>query len=348
MYLRKTPLFLLVTLSVCFMAVSACSSATSGGASSKKGASQPAPTQGTTAATVDGQPITLAQVDDRVARQLYEARQQALDGLLNETLLEKEAKSQGISTDDLLKKEVASKVPEPAQAEIDQVWEANKARMPGKTKEQVAPDIVKWLKDQKSQQVQQSFMQGLRSKYKVQILLEPPRVNVAVDDDPSQGPADAPVTIVEFSDFQCPYCSRAESTVKQVLEKYKGKVRFVYRDFPLSFHPFAAKAAEAAQCANEQGKFWEFHDALYSDQTKLAVPDMEATATRLGLNADKFKSCIETGKYTAEVSKDMADATKAGVNSTPSFFINGIAVVGAQGPEAFNVVIDQELAKAGK
>jgi protein-disulfide isomerase len=136
--------------------------------------------------------------------------------------------------------------------------------------------------------------------------------------------------------------------VKQVLEKYKGKVKFVYRDFPLSFHPFAAKASEAAQCANDQGKFWEFHDALYADQSKLAVPDMEATAGRLGMNADKFKSCMDTGKYTAEVSKDVADATKAGVNSTPSFFINGVAVVGAQGPEAFNDIIDQELAKSLK
>jgi protein-disulfide isomerase len=297
---------------------------------------------------VDGQPITLADLDQRVAKQIYEARQQALGELLNQTLLEKEAKAQGLSTEALLQKEVTAKVAEPTPAEIDQVWEANKARLPGKTKEQVTPDIVKWLKDQKSQQVQQTYIQGLRSKYKVQVLLEPPRVTVAVDDDPSLGPKDAPVTIVEFSDFQCPFCSRAEATVKAVLEKYKGKVRFVYRDYPLSFHPFAAKASEAAQCANDQGKFWEFHDALYADQSKLAVADMQATAGRLGMDADKFKTCVDSGKYSAEVAKDIQDATKAGVSSTPSFFINGVSVVGAQGPEAFNDIIDQELAKAGK
>ena len=176
----------------------------------------------------------------------------------------------------------------------------------------------------------------------------PERIARELQSDPSLGPKDAPVTIVEFSDFQCPYCSRAESTVKAVLEKYKGKVRFVYRDYPLTFHPFAAKASEAAQCANDQGKFWEFHDALYADQTKLAVADMQATAGRLGMDAEKFKTCVESGKYAAEVAKDIQDATKAGVSSTPSFFINGVSVVGAQAPDAFNSIIDQELAKGGK
>ncbi len=343
---RKTTLLLMVSLLLCFLAASACSSATSGG--KKDSPPPPATAQGGNAATVDGQPISLAQLDARVAKQLYDARQQALGDMVNEALLEKEAKSQGITIEALTQKEVNAKIAEPTPAEIDQVWEANKARMPGKTKEQVAPDIVKWLKDQKAAQLQQTFIQSLRAKYKVQILLEPPRVVVAVDDDPFLGPADAPVTIVEFSDYQCPYCSRAEPVVKQVLEKYKGKVKFVYRDYPLSFHPFAAKASEASQCANDQGKFWEFHDALYADQSKLSVPDMEATAGRLGLNAEKFKSCLDSGKHAAEVKKDMDDATKAGVNSTPSFFINGVAVVGAQGPEAFSDIIDQELAKSLK
>ncbi len=342
---RLTPL-LSVFLLICFVAISACTSATSGG--SKKQEGTKASTSVGNAATVDGTPITLAELDQKVARQLYDARQQALDEMINQSLLEKEAKSQGVSVDDLLKKEVQAKIPEPTPAEVDQVWEANKARMAGRTKEQVTPDIVKWLKDQKVAQVQQTFMQGLRAKYKVNVLLEPPRVEVAIDDDPVKGPASAPITIVEFSDFQCPYCSRAEGTVKQVLEKYPGKIRFVYRDFPLGMHNQAAKASEAAQCANDQGKFWEFHDALYSDQSKLSVPDMQATAERLGMDGAKFKSCLETGKFTAEVNKDIKDATTAGVSSTPFFFINGIAVVGAQGVDTFSEVIDKELAKAGK
>jgi protein-disulfide isomerase len=327
----------------CFVASSACSSASSGSSSKK----DPAPATGV-AAMIDGQPITQAQLDERAARQIYDIRQQTLEEMLTDQLLEKEAKAQGTTKEALLDKEVKSKVADPTQAEIDQVWEANKARMPGKTKEQVAPDITNWLKGQKAPALQQAFLQSLRTKYKVQVLLEAPRITVAVDDDPAKGPANAPVTIVEFSDFQCPFCGRAEATVKQVLDNYKDKVRFVYRDFPLGMHPYAPKAAEAAECAHEQGKFWEYHDALYADQSKLSVPDLEATADKLGLKTDTFKTCLESGKYTSEVNKDMADAQKAGVNSTPSFFINGIAVIGAQGYQAFADIIDRELSKGKK
>jgi len=338
---RWFPLIAFVAL--CFV-VAGCSSATSVGASSKKDTAALNPA----VAVIDGQPITQNELDERVSQQIYEIRQQALEQMLAEKLLDKEAKAQGITRDALLAKEVEAKVTEPAQAEIDQVWEANKARLPGKTKEQMQPEIVKFLKDQKKPPIQQSFLKSLRSKYKVQVLMEPARVNVGVDDDPARGPAAAKVTIVEFSDFQCPFCSRVEGTVKQVMENYKDKVRFVYRDFPLSIHALAPKASEAAQCANEQGKFWEYHDALYADQTKLAVADLQATAERLGLKGDAFKTCLESGKFAAEVSKDMEDGTKAGVNSTPSFFINGIPVVGAQGYEAFSEVIDRELARPGK
>lgn len=337
-------------LIVLFAALLACASAETGDASGKK-----SPSPGTTVAVVDGKAITRDQLEEKAAPQLQQVRQQeyaalqkALDEMVAEQLLDKEAKTQGVTRDALLKKEITDKVPEPGEPEIDQVWEANKDRVGGKTKAQLLPDIVNFLKNQKSQDAQQKFLQSLRAKYKVQILLEPPRVQVSVDDDPTQGPANAPVTIVEFSDFQCPFCSRVEGTLAQVLANYKDKVRFVYRDFPLPIHPHAPKAAEAAQCADEQGKFWEYHRVLYQDQSKLSLADLEATATRLGLDEQKFKTCLSSGKFAAEVSKDTEDAQKAGVRSTPSFFINGIPLVGAQGYQAFADVIDQELARAGK
>jgi protein-disulfide isomerase len=348
MFHRFAPLRPFTALIACLVAVSACASATSSGTNSAKKSPPPATSPSATVATIDGKPITMADLDERASRQLFDIRHQALEQLLNDELMDREAKAQGITKEALLTKEVTSKVTEPTAAEIDQVWEANKARLPGKTKEQVTPDIVNFLKSQKAPTLQQNFMQTLRTKYKVQIMLEPPRVVVSVDDDPAKGPAGAPVTIIEFSDFQCPFCGRVETTLKTVLDKYKDKVRFVYRDFPLSIHPLAPKAAEAAECAHDQGKFWEFHDALYADQSKLSVPDMEATAAGLGLNADKFKSCLESGKFASEVSKDVDDANKAGVSSTPSFFINGIPLVGAQGDQAFAEIIDRELAKAGK
>jgi len=338
---RSSSFPLAVFLALCSIAATACSSEMSpGGESSKKEAEAP----GSVVATLEGKPITRAELDERAARQLYDVRKQMLEEMLTEQVLDKEAKAQGISREALLEKEVNSKVAEPTQAEIDQVWEANKARMPGRTKEESVPSIITFLKGQKAPRIQQSFLQGLRAKYKTEILLEAPRVAVSVDDDPAKGPADAPITIVEFSDFQCPYCSRAEAVVKQILENYKDKVRFVYRDFPLPMHPNATKASEAAQCAKEQGKYWEYHDALYADQSKLAEADLQATAERLGLKTEAFKTCLESGKYEAEVSKDVADGQKAGVGSTPSFFINGIPVVGAREYSTFAEIIDRELA----
>ena len=344
-------LSLALFLAFSFAAISACSSAAPSDPAAKKDAGGGA----NAVALIDGQPITQAQLDEKAAASLMQARQQefearsrALDVMIGDQLVEKEAKAQGTTPSDLIQKQVTGKVAEPTQAEIDQVWEANKNRVGGKTKEQVQPDIVNYLKNQKASEFQKDYIKGLRAKYKVQILLDPPRIPVQVDDDPAKGPVGARVTIVEFSDFQCPFCGRVEGAVKQILTNYKDKVHFVYRDFPLVIHPFAPKAAEAAQCANEQGKFWEYHDALYADQTKLAVTDLQATAVRLGLKADQFKSCLESGKFAAEVSKDSADAQKAGVSSTPSFFINGIPLVGAQDYQTFADVIDRELARPAK
>lgn len=171
------------------------------------------------------------------------------------------------------------------------------------------------------------------------------RLDVSVDDDPSIGPEDAPVTIVEFSDYQCPFCARAEPTIEQVLKEYEGKVRLVYRDFPLSFHQNAQKAAEATECADEQGKFWEYHDKLFENQDALDVNNLKQYAKDLGLDSSKFDNCLDSGKYTEEVQKDLADGQSLGVSGTPAFFINGRLVSGAQPFSAFKQVIDGELAK---
>jgi len=155
--------------------------------------------------------------------------------------------------------------------------------------------------------------------------------NVSVDDDPSWGPADAPVTIVEFSDFQCPYCARfVTQTLPQIRQQYEGKVRFVFRDFPLStIHENAEKAAEAAECANEQGKFWEYHDKLFSSQSALDVASLKSYASQLGLDTATFDECLDSNKYAEEIQKDVQDGTSYGVDGTPAFFVNGQLVVGA-------------------
>lgn len=172
------------------------------------------------------------------------------------------------------------------------------------------------------------------------------RYDVPVDDDPAIGPADAPITIIEFSDYECPYCRRWHNEVfNRLIETYPEQVRLIYRDFPLSsIHANAFAAAEAANCANEQGAFWEFHDRLFSMELGLGMEAYRSYASQLGLDTQAFIKCLESGRYRDEVQADYDFAAELGVRSTPTFFINGIAIVGAQPFEVFQQVIDKELA----
>jgi protein-disulfide isomerase len=172
------------------------------------------------------------------------------------------------------------------------------------------------------------------------------RYDVPVDDDPAFGPANAPITIIEFSDYECPFCRRWHNEVfSRLIEAYPEQVRLVYRDFPLSsLHANAFSAAEAANCANEQGAFWEFHDRLFSMELGLGMEAYRSYASQLGLDTQSFIKCLESGRYRDEVQADYDFAADLGVRSTPTFFINGIAIVGAQPFEVFQQVIDKELA----
>ena len=172
------------------------------------------------------------------------------------------------------------------------------------------------------------------------------RYDVPIDDDPSLGPEDAEITIVEFSDYECPYCRSWHTEVySQLLDTYGDQILFVYRDFPLeSIHVNAKPAAEAANCAYEQGEFWEFHDMLFSMELGLSSEAYQEYATQLGLDIDEFQECIDSGRYQEEVQSDFEFAANLGVRSTPTFFVNGIAVVGAQPFEVFQQVIERELA----
>ncbi len=173
---------------------------------------------------------------------------------------------------------------------------------------------------------------------------EPRRVNVTTDGDPSIGPEDAPVTIIEFSDYQCPYCAKWHAEVyEQLMAAYAGKIRFVYRDNPIPSHPEAEPAAEAAECAGEQGDYWKFHDALFSGSYGLSRSSYEQIAADLGMDMIPFKQCLDSRRYKSEVEADAAAAAKAGINSTPTFVINGRLLIGALPFSDFKAVIDEEL-----
>lgn len=180
---------------------------------------------------------------------------------------------------------------------------------------------------------------------------QPLAITARADDDPVLGSKDAPVEIIEFSDFQCPFCGKFFSeTLPLLKQKYigSGKAKIVFRDFPLGFHQFAQKASEASECADEQGKYWEMHDKIFENQGSLDTASLKKYAQEIGLDAVKFNACLDSGKFASEVQKDLADGQSYGVSGTPSFFINGITVVGAQPFSVFEQIIESELAKAAK
>ncbi len=168
-----------------------------------------------------------------------------------------------------------------------------------------------------------------------------------IDDDPMIGDPDAPITIVEFSDFQCSFCKRFRTqTFDQLKEEYidTGKAKLVYRDFPLhSIHPHAQKAAEAAECAEDQGMFWEYHDLLFENQGELAIDDLKLYASRSGLDTTQFNECLDSGKYASEVGKDLSDGQKAGARGTPYFIVGNTVLSGAQPFQNFKAAIDAQL-----
>jgi protein-disulfide isomerase len=273
-----------------------------------------------------------------------------VDELIARRLVEKEAAARGISSDELIRTEIEAKVPAVTEAEQKAFYEQNKARIGNMGEAEAMKQIEAYLRQQRVQQRQVAFVGDLKAKSSgVRVMLEPPRTAVAFGaDDPVKGPANAPVTIVEFSDFQCPFCSRVTPTLKQVEDTYGDKVRVVFRNFPLlQIHPYAAKAAEAASCAADQGKFWEMHDRLFGDQQKLGVDDLKQSAVALGLKADVFNQCLDSGKKEAEWKHDMDEGTSYGLTGTPAFFINGRLISGAQPLEAFTQIINEELEMKG-
>jgi protein-disulfide isomerase len=307
-------------------------------------------------ALIGGEPFTARQLEEAAGARLfqlrtqqYEAQRQILDDEIARRLLEREAAARKATVAELLNQEVESKVAPVTEAEQKAFYEQNKARMGGMTEADALKRIEAGLRQQRVGERRAEFVNALRTKADVRVMLEPPRVAVPGGDDPSRGPADAPITIVEFSDFQCPFCSRATATLKKLDESFPGKIRIVYRDFPLvQIHPNAARAAEAAACANDQGKFWAMHDVLFEHQDKLGEADLKQSAVTLGLDAARFNECLESGRHRAQWMKDTADGERYGVSSTPAFFVNGRLLVGAQPYESFARVVEEELARAGR
>jgi len=303
-------------------------------------------------ATINGENITEADIKSLVADQmqkvemeLYEIRKDGIDRILEQRLIDMEAKKRNVTPENLIQTEVQDKV-KVDDALVKQFYEQRKDSFKEKEFKDVEQNIRAYLANSETQKLKGGFIAQLKKEAQVKLLIQPPRFEVGVDDDPCIGPKGAPVTVIEFTDYQCPFCGRVRPTINQIIEEYKEKVQYCLRDFPLAFHQDAPKAHEAAECAGDQDKYWEYNKVLFNNQGAIKVDDLKSYAKRVSLDTKKFDKCLDSGKYKDEVMADQRDGQKYGVSGTPSFFINGRSVSGARPFEAFKVIIDDELERS--
>ena len=283
------------------------------------------------------------QFDASYERNKHQVLESNLSRLLEEKLLQAEAAKRGISKEQLLENALQGKVTEPTENDVRAYYEANKQRI-NQPLLQISSQIYQYLKSENYNKAKAGFVEQLKQAYGVTVSLQPQRSKIETDGSPIKGPAEAPVTLVEFSDFQCPYCAGLFNTLQRVLDKYGAQVRLVYRNFPLSqIHPFAEKAAEAGLCAADQGQFWPMHDLMFQTQGQLKEEDLKSKAAQLKLNMDAFNSCLASGKSAGKIKQDLRAGAQLGVAGTPALFINGRFVSGAVPFDDIARVIDEEL-----
>jgi protein-disulfide isomerase len=274
----------------------------------------------------------------------YDLLRKQLDQLLDQRALESEATARGVSTGEVLAdlKPIAV-----TEAEVRALYEQNKERV-AKPYESVADSARDYLNAQRNAAARRAFYDELRRKHGIVSDLGPFRVPVAAS-GPTRGPAGAPITIIEFGDFQCPFCKKAEATLHKLLANHPQEVRLVFRQLPLTrLHPNALEAAKAAICANRQDKFWAMHDAMYEDQSALATDGLKETAAHLGLNAAAFSSCLEDPQVTTELESDQRASVQLGLTATPFFYVNGRPVDGNVPLSSFESIIGEELQQKAK
>jgi predicted DsbA family dithiol-disulfide isomerase len=301
------------------------------------------------AAVVNGEPITMAELNAaagsrlvRIDTEIYQTKKRVLDRLVEEKLIAEAARKKGMNPDQYMTAEVTSKAKVPADDEVKALYDARKGAI-DKPFDAVKDQIASYLMQNRVAEVRMELLSNLRRAGEVELKLSPPRASINIQGAPTLGDADAGVTIIEFSDYQCPECKRVRQTIWKVLDDYKGKVRYVFMDSPLSFHRDARKAHEAAHCAGDQGKYFEYHRTLFEHQTALSIDDLKKYARKLGLDEARFDACLDAGEQAAAVVAMIEEGSKAGVTGTPAFFINGIMISGARPYGSFKEIIDMEL-----
>jgi protein-disulfide isomerase len=325
---------------------------------------QPAPAQSgpapkEAAATIGNEVIMMTDLEKSTAGELasldeqrYRILERRLTQMIGERLLTREAQRRGVSVEALLHAEVSSKTPPVTGDDVNAFIAQNRARLPQGNDADLKPKVADYLYRLQLNQRTEGYVASLRAQTPVQVYLKPPEpVRVQIDQNVgfARGPREAPVTIVEFSDFQCPFCKTVVATLKQIVAQYPDRVRWVFRDFPIAgLHPEAHLAHEAARCAADQDKFWAYHDLLFERGPDVSPAALRAYAAQAGVEPQAFSQCLDSHKHRAAVNADVEAGTKLGVSGTPTFFVNGALLVGNQPLAEFQRIIERELGRTAK
>ena len=300
-------------------------------------------------AKVGDKEITQAELDEAskqdlmpLAAQIYQMKKQRLDQMVQEALYQEEAKSLKKSVDDI-KKSVATSDTTMSDDALEVFYDSNKARFGNKTLEQAKDEIRQLLIKQKADKVKNQFLDELKKKHAVEVYLEEPKIEIDTAGHPSRGAQDAKVTIVEFSDFQCPFCKKFTTTIDQIVKDYSKDVRHVYRNLPLPFHNQARGAAKAAACADRQGKFWQYREVLFQNNTAMDEPNLRKFAEQVGLDMVKYDDCFKDPSIDKFLDSDLDYANKVGARGTPTSFVNGVVFSGARPYEELKQIVEQKI-----
>lgn len=280
-------------------------------------------------------------------QQIYDAKLARLEAEIFQRLLKDVAAAEGVTEAEYRMKRIDQMVGEPDEGEVVKLMTQFRAQL-AEDDLQAQEQVKQALRQREMQRLSAELKDTLFAEAGVKILLSPPRVEVAIPDGtPTRGASDAPIVMVEYTDYQCPFCNRVQPTIDALMERYEGKVLHVFKNLPLPNHPQAQLAGEAALCANDQGKFWEFHDWLFENQRTMNRDTMVAAAGELGIDGEAFTACIDAGVHKARVVSDMNEARSFGITGTPGFLVNGRVISGAQPVSAFEAVFDEELERRG-
>jgi protein-disulfide isomerase len=270
----------------------------------------------------------------------YEATQKAVQDYIEDYLLRNQAEKEGVTLEQLLERHVTSTLPpDPPEEALKVYYEGVDTTQPY---EAVRNQILESIRQRRLARAKNAYVESLRSKAEISILLKPPRAEIAYRDAPVRGSENAPVTIIEYADYECPYCQETQPALDKLEAEYKGKLAFVFKDTPLPMHSHAEKAAEAAHCAGAQGKYWEYHDLLFKER-QLEVPQLKEAARELKLDGQAFDQCLDSNSQADLVRTQLNEASRLGLQGTPSFFINGRFFSGAMSYDKLREIVEQEL-----